>query len=51
MSGLTTIQQWRHDHIIRCTCGAWLMVSHRQLEGHAPVACPHIDPDIIEESA
>lgn len=50
MSGLTSSQQWRLDHIDRCpTCGAWELITEReltfrQLGIHAvPTICHHIE--------
>lgn len=32
MSGLDSMQQWTHDHIVRCpTCGSWEVVMHLEL--------------------
>lgn len=30
MSGLTSRQQWAHDHIARCTCGSWVVLTDEQ---------------------
>lgn len=30
MSGLTSRQQWTHDHIARCTCGSWVVLTDAQ---------------------
>jgi len=45
MSGLTSAQQWTHDHLVRCTCGAWMVVTHQTLtritETDTHPECPH----------
>ena len=52
MSGLTTRQQWTHDHIQRCPgCGEWRLLTHRQLHGHAPAPCTHANPDALDHKA
>jgi hypothetical protein len=54
MSGLTTAQQWGHDHIIRCTCGSWLMVQHWQLEelrNDIRPTCPHVRAAAMGDAA
>lgn len=40
------MQAWTHEHIVRCTCGAWLVVPDYELQARAaePAAarCPHV---------
>ena len=56
MSGLTSRQQWDHDHIARCTgCGAWEIVTDIELRMRAaeqwpdPVGpCEHIEAAFTE---
>ena len=50
MSGLTSKQQWTHDHITRCTCGTWHVITHRQLTGHTPTTCHHTNPAAMERT-
>jgi hypothetical protein len=55
MSGLTTQQQWTHDHIARCTCGAWMVLFERELWELVHLdrrpACRHINPSTMERVA
>lgn len=58
MSGLTSRQQWTHDHITRCpTCGAWEVITEReaafrQLGIHEVAAiCKHFNPSQEESTA
>ena len=51
MSGLTSRQQWTHDHIVRCTCGAWIVVTDQQLRAGQPAACSHVEPAAMETAA
>lgn len=54
MNGLTSRQEWTHEHIVRCTCGSWLVITDWQLKQLAddtrPV-CPHINPTAMEAAA
>ena len=50
MSGLTSRQQWTHDHIVRCTCGAWTVVTDQQLRA-GDHTCPHISAASMEAAA
>ena len=50
---LTSVQQWRHDHITRCTCcGSWEIVGNAELKmrssGMLPLATSysHLEPFI-----
>lgn len=51
MNGLTSRQQWGLEHIVRCTCGSWLMVHDWQLHNDTPPDCPHIRAAAMEEAA
>lgn len=55
MTGLTTTQQWTHDHITRCTCGSWLLITERQrwelAHNDQRPACPHINAAAMEGAA
>ena len=54
MSGLTAQQQWTHDHLARCTCGAWIVLTEHQLTRLAHderPACTHINPAAMEAAA
>lgn len=44
MNGLTSRQEWTHDHIARCTCGSWVVLTDRQTKSASPVTCTHINP-------
>lgn len=53
-SGLTSQQQWTHDHISRCTCGSWVVLTEwqrRQLADDVRPACPHINPAAMERAS
>lgn len=42
--GLTSRQAWTLAHIVRCTCGAWVLVTDRELADETaaePVVCRH----------
>jgi len=48
MKGLTTKQQWTHEHIARCTCGAWVVLTEREMKALAedferPDFCKHLN--------
>lgn len=58
MSGLTSRQQWAHDHLDRCPgCGAWELITEtertfRELGIHArPAICKHFNPSQEESTA
>ena len=58
MSGLTSRQQWRHDHIARCTCcGSWEIVTDIELRMRAAELwpqldhCEHLDPGLAATEA
>lgn len=44
--GLTSQQAWTHDHIRRCTCGAWTVVTDR--EAHLIAGQNYIPPDVCK---
>ena len=54
MNGLTSRQAWTHEHIARCTCGSWQVITHvelvRRAEGFTPAPCPHIHTQAMEAS-
>ena len=54
MNGLTSQQQWALNHITRCTCGSWLLITEHQLwelrRDRRP-ECPHINPAAMEGTA
>jgi len=48
VKGLTTKQQWTHEHITRCTCGAWVVLTEREMKALAqdderPDFCKHLN--------
>ena len=55
MKGLTSQQAWTHEHIVRCTCGAWLVVTEHELRARAAetttTTCPHINPAAMGDVA
>ena len=51
MNGLTARQAFALAHITRCSCGSWVMLTDRQHKGHAPITCPHLNPDALESDA
>jgi len=54
MSGLTTRQQWAHDHIARCPCcGSWELITEteramRELNLN-PRTCHHIETALTSQ--
>lgn len=53
MNGLTSRQAWTHEHITRCTCGSWVVISEWeriQLADDIRPACPHITATAMEAS-
>jgi hypothetical protein len=54
MTGLTTRQAWCLQHIARCSCGSWQVITHvelvRRAEGFPPAPCPHIRTLAMEAS-
>jgi len=53
MNGLTSRQAWTHEHIARCSCGSWMVVTDRQLHAlnnDIHPTCPHITPAAMEAS-
>lgn len=54
MNGLTSRQEWTHDHIVRCTCGSWMVVMDLELraltECDIHPTCPHITAAAMEAS-
>jgi len=50
MNGLTSRQQWTHDHITRCSCGAWIVLTDKQLRT-GDHTCPHITATAMEAAA
>lgn len=53
MNGLTSRQQWTLDHVARCTCGSWMVLTDRQLRALAEdfrPPCPHINHAAMEAS-
>jgi len=55
MSGLTSTQQWTLDHIARCTCGSWMVLTQWQrwelAHNDRQPACTHINPAAMEGAA
>lgn len=51
MSGLTSRQQWIHDHITRCTCGAWTVLTDKQLRDGHVAPCTHVTAAAMETAA
>jgi hypothetical protein len=51
MTGLTSRQAWTLEHIARCTCGSWMVLTDRQLTATDKPACPHINPDAMRGAA
>ena len=52
MNGLTARQAAALARIVRCPdCGVWLMLTGPQHRGHAPITCPHLNPDALESDA
>lgn len=53
-SGLTSRQEWAMNHLCRCTCGSWQIVTHveltRRAEGFPPAPCTHIRARAMEAS-
>ena len=51
MNGLTSRQAWTLEHIARCTCGSWTVITEWQLKSTTPPACTHLNPAAMEATA
>jgi hypothetical protein len=43
-AGLRSSQAWTLEHIIRCRCGLWIVVTQAQLEHLDDQVCRHLQP-------